>query len=729
VTGHTRRGFLRLVAGAGGALTIGISLGGCTQSRAPWPNRRDDAFQPNAFLQVLPGGDIVLTVHKAEMGQGVMTGFATLVAEELEVDPRSMRFEFAEPHPDYVDPASPYPIMVTGSSRSLRDAFDRLREAGASAREMLAGAAAASWGVDTADCIAREGQIRLADGSRSASYGELAGLAAAQPLPQAVRLKPPKEWTRIGRYDERVDAPQKTDGSAEFALDVRLPGMLTAVLVRCPHFGGRLRRVDPTRSRALAGVRSVLELEHGVAVLADGYWQARRGADALELEWEPGAVTPSDSAGILAEQRRLLDDDDARTVREEGERDAGAATRVVEADYFVPYLAHATMEPMNAVAHVRADGAEIWAGNQAPDMARNLVARMLGLSPDRVTVHSTYLGGGFGRRAVLDYVLEAVAISRAAGVPVKLIWSREDDMRHDYYRPAAASRLRAEIGETGELRAWMHRIVAPSIMARMIPDSGGAMLPRWVPEGVLAPVGAFIRSRDDSSFEGAKEMPYAVPYLRVDYRHWDPGVPVGVWRSVGHSQNAFFVESFVDEVAEAIGQDPLEFRLSRLAPDSRLAGVLRLAAERADWGDKLADRFRGIAAHESFDSFVANVIEVSIAGTEIRVHRVVSAVDCGTVVNPDIVRMQIESAVVWALSAALKGEITLRDGAVEQANFDTYPVLRIDECPPIEVHIVPSSDPPTGIGEPGVPPVAPALANAVYAATGRRLRSLPLRLG
>jgi isoquinoline 1-oxidoreductase/isoquinoline 1-oxidoreductase beta subunit len=729
VSGHTRRGFLRLVAGVSGALTIGVSFGGCNQNQAPWPNRLSDAFQPNAFLQILPGGEIVLTVHKAEMGQGVMTGFATLVAEELEVDPGSMRFDFAEPHPDYVDPASPYPIMVTGSSRSLRDAFERLREAGASARQMLLGAAAASWGVEVTDCVASEGRVRLADGSRSASYGELAPLAASQPLPQEVTLKAASEWTRIGRYDQRVDAAEKTDGSAVFALDVQLPGMLTAVLVRCPYFGGRLGRVDATRARALPGVRSVIELEQGVAVLADGYWQARRGADALEIEWEPGTVRPADSGGILAEQRRLLDDDDALTVREEGERDAGAATQVLEADYFVPYLAHATMEPMNAVAHVRPDGAEIWAGNQAPDMARNLVARMLGLSPDRVRVHSTYLGGGFGRRAVLDYVLEAAAVSRAAGVPVKLIWSREDDMRHDYYRPAAASRFRAEISETGELQAWMHRIVAPSIMARMIRDSGGAMLPRWVPEGVLAPVGAFIRSRDESSFEGAKEMPYAVPYLRVDYRQWDPGVPIGVWRSVGHSQNAFFVESFVDEVAEAIGQDPLEFRLSRLAPDSRLAGVLRLAAERAGWGRELADRFRGIAAHESFDSFVANVIEVSVAGDEIRVHRVVSAVDCGTVVNPDVVRMQMESAVVWALSAALKGEITLRDGAVEQANFDTYPVLRIDECPLIEVHIVPSSEAPTGIGEPGVPPVAPAVANAVSAATGRRLRSLPLRLG
>ncbi|MFZ1832562.1 MAG: molybdopterin cofactor-binding domain-containing protein, partial [Pseudomonadales bacterium] len=544
----------------------------------------------------------------------------------------------------------------------------------------------------------------------------------------SVALKERADWRLIGRYDARVDAAAKVDGSAQFSIDVQLPGMLVAVLLRCPHFGGSLRRFDAEAAKAVPGVRHVLTVDGAIAVLADGYWQARRAADLVLPEWDKGPHAALDSAVLVTRQQQLLDQESGKIVREQGEQPAGNATKVVEAEYRVPYLAHATMEPMNAVARVGAASAEIWAGNQAPDVLQGLVARALEVPTANVIVHSTYLGGGFGRRVAMDFAVEAALVARAVGAPVKLVWSREDDIRHDFYRPAALSRLRAEIDVSGTLVSWQHRIVAPSIMALAMPAMGLAMLPQWVPNGVMRPVGMMIRGSDGTSVEGAKELPYEIPHLSVEYLHHDPGVPIGFWRSVGHSQNAFFVESFVDEVAQAMGEDPCAFRLDRLPAGSRQAAVLRRAADEAGWGKAPEGRFQGLAVHESFDTVVAEVVEISVASGKPRVHRVVCAVDCGTVVNPDVVRMQLESAVVFALSAALYGEITLRDGAVEQGNFDDYPVLRMSECPQIEVHMLASDAPPSGIGEPGTPPLAPALANAIFAATGQRLRSLPLRL-
>jgi len=722
-----RRGFLRLVTMAGGGLALGIALPGCGSKPEHWPNAQADAFQPNAFLQLRPDGRIVLAVHKAEMGQGVTTGLATLVAEELEVDPLSLEIAFAEPHADYKDPE--FDMMITGGSASLKVSWMPLREAAATMRELLLQAAAALWGVTAADCVAEDGAVRLRDGSKQVTYAELADAAAKLPLPASPPpLKPPSDWRRIGSFDTRVDAREKVDGTARFALDVQLPGMLTAVLLRCPHFGGSLKQFDGAKAAASPGVRLVTACAGGVAVVADGYWHARQAAGLVEVEWDKGPQAGLDSAAIAARQAQTLDAHDGQLLRESGERSSAPVARTVEAEYRVPFLAHATMEPMNAVATVQGDHAEIWAGNQAPDVLQGLVARELDIPVANVKIHTTLLGGGFGRRAMLDFAVEAALVAQAAAAPVKLVWSREDDMRHDWYRPAALARSKVELDAAGNILAWEQRVTAASIMAQMMPVLGIAMLPQWMPESVMTPVAALIRNYDEAIGEGVAELPYELPYIRVEAQHSDSGVPVGVWRSVGHSQNAFFAESFVDEVAYALGEDPLAFRMRRLPAGSRHAAVLQRLAAAADWGKPPTGHFQGVALHESFGSVVGEVVELSLADGTPRIERIVCVVDCGIVVNPDVVRMQAESAIVYALSAALHGRITVADGAVEQGNFDDYPVLRLHECPPIEVHIAASDNAPSGIGEPPTPPLAPALANALFAATGRRQRELPLAL-
>lgn len=727
MTTMDRRGFLRLVTVAGGGLALGVVLPGCSSTAQSGPNAQEGTFQPNAFLQLRPDGRIVLAVHKVEMGQGVTTGLATLVAEELDVDPLSLEITFAQPHADFKDPEMR--MMITGGSTSLKASWMPLREAAASMRQMLLQAAAQGWGVPVADCVAEDGAVRLRDGSKRASYAELVPAAAKLPLPASpVPLKPPADWRWIGKHDPRVDAREKVDGTALFAIDVQLPGMLTAVLLRCPHFGGSLTHFDGTKAAASPGVRLVTACAGGVAVVADGYWSARQAAGLVEVEWDKGPQAGLDSATIAARQSDTLDQKNGKVVRASGERPKAPVARMVEAEYRVPFLAHATMEPMNAVAQVQGDHAEVWAGNQAPDVLQGLVARALKIPLDNVTINTTLLGGGFGRRAMVDFAVEAALVAQAAGAPVKLVWSREDDMQHDWYRPAALARSKVEIDAQGNILAWEQRVTASSIMAQMVPVLGVSMLPQWVPEGVMTPVAALVRNFDESIGEGVAELPYELPYIRVEAQHTDSGVPVGVWRSVGHSQNAFFAESFVDEVAHAVGEDPLAFRMQRLPAQSRHAKVLARLAETAGWGKPAEGRFQGLALHESFGSVAGEVVEVSLADGKARIERIVCVVDCGLVVNPDVVRMQAESGIVFGLSAALHGEITIEGAAVVQGNFDDYPVLRINECPPIEVHIMPGDASPTGIGEPPTPPLAPALANALFAATGRRQRELPLRL-
>ncbi|HHB13077.1 MAG TPA: xanthine dehydrogenase family protein molybdopterin-binding subunit [Chromatiales bacterium] len=700
----TRRAFLQVGLAAGGGLLVAF----------PWlpaaAGREEAAgFSPNAWLTVHPDGRVQLRVASSEMGQGVLTGIAMLIAEELDADWSRVTAEEAP-----VDPAFANPLMgrqQTGGSTAIRGFWRVAREAGAVARELLVEAAARRWGVDPGACVARQGRVVHEPTGRHLDYGALAAEAARLPVPETVFLKEPEEFTLIGRPQPRLDTPAKVDGSARFGLDVRLPGMLTAVVARSPTLGGRLRRYDDRKARSVPGVRAVFAIDSGVAVLADHFWAAQQGRAALDVDWDPGPHAGLDSAAIERQFEQAL----ARggvTERVQGDPDAAlrSATRRVEAVYRVPFQAHACMEPMNATADVRADGCDLYLPTQAQTASQETAMRLTGLPRERVRVHTTFLGGGFGRRSEQDFVREAVECARRAGRPVKVVWTREDDLTHDLYRPATLNALRGAVDDDGRIVAWEHRIAGPSILARVAP-------------------GRVRDGRDPTSTEGAANLPYAIPHLRVRYAMVNTPVPVGFWRSVGSSQNAYVTECFFDELARAAGRDPLDARLELLGGHPRHRRTLELAADKAGWGRALPEgRARGLAVAESFGSVVAQVAEVSVDEGQVRVHRVVCAVECGIAVNPDLIAQQMESGIVYGLTAALKSAVTVRDGRIEQRNFDTFPLLRLDECPEIAVHIVPSSEPPGGIGEPGVPPVAPAVANAVFALTGRPARSLPIRL-
>jgi len=694
----SRRSFLALGAGAAGALVLGCRVA----TRAAVPAPAAPAFEPNAYLALATDGTVTVWVPEAEMGQGVLTALAMLVADEMEVPWERVRVEQAP-----VDPER-YGRMSTGGSTSVRQAWEPLRRAGATARTMLVTAAALRWGVDPGECEAREGRVHHPASGRSAGYGELAAEAAALPLPENVRLKEPSEFRLIGTPVPRVDTPAKTDGSAVFAIDVRRHGMLHAVVARCPVFGGTVRRFDPRRALEVPGVRRVVRIGSGIAVVADTTWAAIRGRERLEVEWDGGEAASWDDVTV----RRLFERrsrEPGAVARAEGDVHAAlaAASRRLEAVYAVPFLAHAPMEPLDAVADVRPGSCEIWAGSQSPTRVRSEAAKLLGLDPAQVTVHQTFLGGGFGRRAWPDFVLEAVEISRAVGAPVQLTWTREDDMRHDLYRPASRHVMTAALDARGRPVAWHHRLVAPSILEQLWPGS--------------------VKGVDRMAVEGAADLPYAIPDLLVEHVMANTPVPVMWWRSVYHSQNAFANEVFLDEIAAAAGADPVALRLELLADAPRLAAVVSAAAEEIGWGRRLpSGHGLGFACHHSFGTSVAQAVEVSVDGDRLRVHRVACAVDCGPVVNPDTVAAQMESAIVYGLSAALRGRIRIRGGAVVEGNWDDYEPLRMREMPEVTTRIVDSGGPIGGIGEPGLPPIAPAVVNAVFAATGRRIRSLPL---
>jgi isoquinoline 1-oxidoreductase beta subunit len=700
----SRREFVKLTGAAGAGLALGVHLPGC---RPDQPATEEPAFAPNAWVRIGTDGRITVVVDRSEMGQGVATALPMLVAEELEADWSKVEIEFAPSDPAYTNPL--FGLQGTGGSTSVRAAWEPLRKAGAAAREMLIAAAAAEWSVDRSACRAENGLVRHTDG-RTLPYGRLAARAATLPVPEQVTLKDPADFRIAGKAIPRLDTPAKVNGSAQFGIDVRLPGMLVAVVARSPVFGGKVARVDDAKAKAIPGVRHVVPISSGIAVVGDTYWHARQGRQALEIEWNEGPNAQQSSARISEQLRRLAQRGGA-VARRSG--DAGAAlaraARRVSATYELPFLAHATMEPMNATAHVRADACDVWAPTQFQSGCTDAAAQITGLPKEKIAVHTTYLGGGFGRRFELDFVVEAVEVSKAAGVPVKVVWSREDDVQHDFFRPVSHHELVAGLDARGRPVAWTHRMVAPSIMARVFPN--------FVKNGL-----------DPEAVEGAAELPYGIPNVRVDYVMAETGVPVGFWRSVNHSINGFVVESFIDELANAAQQDPLEYRRALLAGSPRHRRVLELAAEKAGWGSPApAGRHRGIALHKSFESFVAQMAEVSVAGDgAVRVHRVVCAVDCGPVVNPNTVEAQMESGIVYGLTAALYGAITIKDGRAEQSNFHDYPMLRMYEMPEVEVHIVPSTDSQGGVGEPGTPPIAPAVSNAIFAATGKRLRRLPI---
>ncbi len=700
-----RREFLKKSAAGGTALVIGFYL----------PSKQDrlpllESSRMNAWVRIASDNTVTLIIDKSEMGQGVVTSLAMLLAEELECDWKKVKTEFAPAAPEYFNPL--FGLQGTGGSTSVRASWGPLTKAGAAAREMLVAAAAKQWYVDPSACRAENGAVIHTATNKRLSYGALVAEAGRHPVPPSPALKDPKDYKFIGKPVKRLDTPSKVNGKAGFGIDVRVPQMQHAVVARCPVFGGQVKSFDATKAKAVRGVKQVVQISTGVAVVADNTWSAMEGRRALQIAWDEGHNAANSSEAIRTLYLERAGQPGA-IARKEGDVEAAlaGAAKKVEAVYEVPFLAHATMEPMNCAADVRADGCDIYAPTQFQTFNQIAGAKITGLKPEQVRIHTTYLGGGFGRRAEQDFVAEAVELSKAVGAPVQVTWSREDDMQHDFYRPAVYSKLVAGLDADGWPVAWKSRIVSPSIMSRFFPGS--------VKNGI-----------DESSVEGQADSKYGIPNFLVEYVLTETGVPVGFWRSVGNSQNGYITECFVEELARAGGKDPLEFRRKLLANAPRHRGVLELAAAKAGWGQPLpAGRTRGIAVVASFGSYVAEVAEVSVnrGSGEVRVHRVVCAIDCGRHVNPDTIAAQMESAVVFGLTAALKGQITINKGRVEQSNFHDYEMLRLNEMPNVEVHIVPSSEAPSGVGEPGTPPIAPAVCNAIFAATGKPIRRLPIR--
>ncbi|HCU54820.1 MAG TPA: hypothetical protein DIC36_11285 [Gammaproteobacteria bacterium] len=702
-----RRTVLKIGAAAGGGLLIGFHLPWLTGEGVAQAAGQD--FSPNAWIRIGTDDSVSLRVASSEMGQGVFTAVPMLLAEELECDWKQVKVEMAPANKSYNNPI--FGRQSTGGSATIRGFYMPLRQAGATGRELLVRAAAQTWGVKEAECHAENSTVFHKTSNRRLRYGELVTRAAGLPAPGEAFLKDPNEFHLIGKPTARLDTPQKVNGTAIFGIDVRIAGMLTAMVARCPVSGGKMKTFDASKAKAVKGVRAVLPIHSGVAVVADNFWSAQRGRDALVVEWEEGANAATSSTQYRERLEQSLKSK-AAVARDEGDmaKAGQAAARKVEADYEVPYLAHACMEPMNCTVRITDRGCEIWVPTQNQSRAQSVASKITGLPPEKILIHTTFLGGGFGRRGEQDFLAEAVELALRTRAPIKVMWTREDDIQHDFYRPATLNRFLATLDADGKLTGWHHQMAGASIMERVFPNS--------LKDGI-----------DRTSVEGAANLPYAIPNQKVTWMKEAGPLPVGFWRSVGSSQNAFVTECFLDEVAKAAGKDPFEFRRALLALHPRHLGVLELAAQKAGWGTPLpSGRARGIAVAESFGSYCAQVAEVSLEKGQIRVHRVVCAIDCGTVINPDTVTAQMESGIVYGLTAALKGEITIKNGRVEQSNFHDYPLLRIDEMPVVDVHIVKSIENPGGVGEPGTPPIAPAGANAVFAITGKPVRRLPIRL-
>jgi len=704
----SRRRFLRVGAAAGGGLLLSLDL--------PFAGASSEAadaedFTPNAFIRVERDGQIVMTMPYVEMGQGTYTAIPMLIAEELEVDLKQVRLENAPPNPKLYGNPIFGGLQSTGGSTSVRASWQPLREAGAVARSMLVSAAAARWDVDPLSCRAQSGEVLHAPSGRTIKYGEIAAAATRLPVPQNVALKGPADFKLIGTPAKRLDTPAKVNGTAVFGIDVRLPGMKIATLAQSPTFGGRVKRVDDAAAKAVKGVRQIVQLDDAIAVVADHFGAAKKGLAALVIEWDDGPQAKLTTEAVAAELEKATLHSGA-IAQNTGDIDEAAASAVtrVEATYQVPFLAHAAMEPMNCTVHVRKDGCEVWVGTQVIERAQAAAAKVTGLPQDKVVVHNHLIGGGFGRRLEIDGVTRAVQIARQVDGPVKVVWTREEDIQHDMYRPLFLDRMSAALDGNGMPSVWNHRFAGSSILAR------------WLPP-------AFAKGLDPDTTDGAIDLVYGLPNMRVEYSRVEPpGIPTAFWRSVGPSHNVFVVESFMDELATAARRDAVAYRLALLEKSPRAKVVLGLAAEKAGWGKPLPQRVgRGVSLQFVFGTFMAQVAEVEVSKSgAVRVRRVVCAVDCGIVVNPDIVRAQIEGAVIFGITAALYGEITLKDGRVEQTNFDTYQMLRMDEAPAIEVHIVQSAESPGGMGEPGTSAIMPAVTNAIFAATGKRLRKLPI---
>lgn len=731
-----RRDFLKVSVGTSGSLMLSLSLPGCSGMPTGFTQETGE-WKPDAWLEITDNDEIHFTLARVEMGQGTYTGLTTLIAEELEVDPEAITPRFAPVAPEYRNPL--YKLQLTGGSTSIATSWEPLRTAGASARQMLIMAAARVWQVDVAGCSAQQGRVVHPNGLNSMRYGQLVELASKEVIRGEVALKPASEWKYIGKRRGRLDARAKSTGTAVYGIDIELPGMVYGVVSRPPRYGARVKAFNESEVRAMPGVLDVFEIERGVAIVADKYWRARKAQDALKAEWDNADALALSTDEVFASYRRAADEDRGESersegnyeaaVRETGERESG---KIVEAEYSQPYLAHSTLEPMNATAWYRNSSIEVWAPTQAPDLGRIAAARVTDLSPDDVTINTTFLGGGFGRRLTQDYIEEAAAVAYRVKKPVKVIWSREEDTQHDLYRPAMLHRMQAGL-DGNQLTGWHHQIIGPQLLDWYVRNAAPAQYP-WAPKfmyDTLGKVGLLAEGiatpKDMSAIEGAIEYPYNVNNIDIRHTHTDPGVPVTFWRSVGYSHNGFAVETFMDELAHEAGEDPYQFRRKLLAGQPRHLAVLDRAVQLAGWDKPVAEgRGRGIALFKSFGTFVAQVVEAGVENGTIRVYKVACAVDCGHVVNPRIVEDQIEGGIIFGLTAALYGEITFDNGQVNQSNFHDYQLMRQYELPEVTVDIVESTEAPTGVGEPGVPPVIPALGNALFALTGKRQRSLPL---
>ncbi|REG49526.1 isoquinoline 1-oxidoreductase beta subunit [Paraburkholderia sp. BL6669N2] len=720
--GFSRRSFLKfgvtVGAAAGGGLLLGFSMPAASQDQKAGKSviggdgvetPQSGVFAPNAFIQIDTAGKVTLVIPKVEMGQGVYTSIPMLIAEELEVPLDTITIDHAPPNEKlFMDPL--LGGQLTGGSTSIRYAWEPMRKAGAAARTILISAAAQQWQVDPASCHAQAGQVIHEASKRSIGYGQLVTAAAGLPAPQNVKLKDPKDFKLIGTAVKRLDSPEKVDGTAMFGLDVRVPDMVYAAIANCPVFGGTLASVDDTNAKKIPGVRQVIKIDNAVAVIGDHTWAAKRGVQALVIKWNEGA-------GANLSMKQIVDDlanasqRDGAVARKDGDVGnafSNAKTRV-DAVYQQPFLAHATMEPINCTVHVRSDGCDVWLGSQVPTRVVDAAAAVTGLPADKIVVHNHLIGGGFGRRLEFDMVTQAVKVAKQVSTPVKVVWTREEDIQHDMYRPYYYDKISAGLDANGKPVAWQHRIVGSSILARFAPP-------------------AFKNGIDPDAVEVASDLPYDLPNQLIDYVRQEPRtVPTAFWRGVGPTRGTFVVESFIDELAAQAKVDPVKYRQDLLGKTPRALNVLNVATQAANWGSAVPKgQGRGVSVMHAFGSFFAMVVDVAVEQGEVAVKHVTCAVDCGMVVNPNTVEAQVQGGIIFGITAALYSEITIKDGRVEQNNFTDYRMLRIDQTPPIDVHIVKSSEAPGGIGEPGTAALAPALTNAIYAATGKRLRQLPV---
>ncbi|MFO1467040.1 MAG: xanthine dehydrogenase family protein molybdopterin-binding subunit [Steroidobacteraceae bacterium] len=699
----SRRGFLKASATLGGGLVIALTLPGCDNKPAALAGPAVGG-QPNAWLRI--GGDdsITVLVDRSEMGQGVYTALPMLLAEELEVPVEKIKVEAAPAGDAYIN--NLLGTQITGGSTSVRDAWVKLRTAGAQARHMLIAAAAQAWDVDASQCRAAKGTVVNAHG-KMLSYGALAEAASKLPAPKDVKLKPYGDFRIVGQGLSRTDSASKVDGSAEYGLDVKLPGMLYASLAQSPVLGGKVKSFDAAAAEKMPGVVKVVNTSSGVAVVAQHFWQARQARDAVKIQWDEGSNARLDNAAIRATLKKGAASGQSQPALSTGDAAAAlkSASKTITAVYELPLLAHATLEPQNCTADFKADGCDVYVGTQVQLMAQAAAAKAAGLDATQVRIHTTLLGGGFGRRLDVDFIPAAVEVSKAVGKPVKLIWTREDDTTHDTYRPPAYHEIAGGFDAKGALTAWKFHLTSPSITARMFPSLKGI---------------------DPFAIEAAVNYPYDVPNVAVAYTRQEIGIDVGYLRSVSHALNCFTAESFMDELAHAAGKDPYQFRVELLGKKPRHKRVLQETAKRADWGRIEKGHYQGIALMEGYGTFLAQVAEISIEGGRLKIHRIACGVDCGRMVNPKIVESQVFSSIVFGLTSTLWGEISLQGGKVQQHNFNQYRLLRANEMPVVEVHLLDSEEDPGGIGEPGTALVAPALCNAIFAATGRRIRALPI---